>query len=223
MAKTSTGDKAGRVLRLLLNVRLPRIARALAAHGFGEAQIQEGWRLLHELSTVPLEPARLGTTNPGLAELDAWENRWFPIAGVALARHVPAVHARLFGNLAQTRGNAVALSVDTFVARYDELVASATAPGLEAHTAKELLDERGLTREVVDEARALLASLRRRASASLAPQDPAGAKRAAATAALWSWYIEWSAIARIAIRERVLLVQLGLLTPRVAKESDEAA
>lgn len=114
--------------------------------------------------------------------------------------------------------------MDTFVARYDELVARATTPGSEAHTAKALLDERGLTREVVDEARALLATLRRAAPASSSEGGGAtSAKRAEATAALWSWYLEWSAIARVALRERVLLVQLGLLTPRVAKEGEEVA
>ncbi len=35
-----------------------------------------------------------------------------------------------------------------------------------------------------------------------------------AEAAMWGWYLEWSKIARIAIKQRVLLKELGFLSTR---------
>lgn len=39
---------------------------------------------------------------------------------------------------------------------------------------------------------------------------------ARAESALWSWYLEWSAVANLAVKRPSLRVQLGLLTPHSA-------
>src|SRR6478752_755743 len=49
----SIGNKAERVLRLLIGVRNPRVAAALAGYGFSEQTIQEGWDLLQALGRRP--------------------------------------------------------------------------------------------------------------------------------------------------------------------------
>ena len=38
---------------------------------------------------------------------------------------------------------------------------------------------------------------------------------------LWSWYLEWSRIARVAVTRRASLRQLGFVAPRVDPTDDE--
>lgn len=38
---------------------------------------------------------------------------------------------------------------------------------------------------------------------------------------MWSWYLEWSQIARVAIKQRALLKELGFLTTRRGEEESE--
>src|SRR5688500_10283966 len=120
--RLSLGDKTARVIRFLLGVRNPRIATALAGYGFKSADMEEGWKLINDLgrgklAVLPTGPRDMET----LLQLDAWENQWFPIAQATLDRRFPALSARFFLNLVQTEGPEVAISVRTFVERYDEL------------------------------------------------------------------------------------------------------
>jgi len=39
-------------------------------------------------------------------------------------------------------------------------------------------------------------------------------------AAMWAWYLEWSQIARVAIKQRSLLKELGFLAARRGGEDD---
>lgn len=147
-----------------------------------------------------------------LLKLDAWENQWFPIAQAALDRRFPAVSARFFLNLVQTEGPEVAITVRTFVDRYDELVAGDQKYGAEGPKAQQLLNQRGVTPGVVADAQALLAALTQLAQ----PAEPVSEAAEAALleeaeAAMWAWYLEWSKIARIAIKQRLLLKELGFL------------
>jgi hypothetical protein len=214
----SLGEKAHRTLRLLMGLRNPRIASALVAYGFDEADMNEGWALLKALGQSKLE--LLPDEPPGgdtLQALDAWENRWFPIARATLTHRYPEVHAKMFLNLTQTEGNEVAISVHALVSRYDAL----DDIGAQGTEAKELLKKRGLTPAVVDEARALLDSLgkiERVAPTPSAEQMKVELNRA--EAALWNWYLEWSQVARVAIKQRVLLRQLGFGGGRAAGEQE---
>jgi hypothetical protein len=218
----SLGDKAQRALRLLLGLRNPRVSSALAPYGFSEADINEGWTLLQALGRGKLSISAIPSTNvEAIQQLDQWENRWFPIAMASLARRYPAVHARLFLNLSQTDGPEVAVSVGTFLERYDELADPNGRYGAEGPKAKELLQTRGLTAEVLDEARLLLEALARVAPSKTPPSaDELKTDLARAEEQLWAWYLEWSQVARTAIRQRVLLRQLGFLGDRGSPEEE---
>lgn len=219
----SLGDKTFRVIRFLLGLRNPRVATALTGYGFKDEDMQEGWGLINalgkgKLSVLPAGPRDMET----LLKLDAWENQWFPIAQAALERRFPAVAARFFLNLVQTEGPEVAISVRAFVDRYDELVAGSEKYGPEAQKAAELLTTRGVSAGVVNEAKVLLTKLTKVAE----PAEPVSveeqeAELEAAEAALWGWYLEWSKIARIAIKQRPLLRQLGFLSVRRGAEEEE--
>jgi hypothetical protein len=118
-------------------------------------------------------------------------------------------------NLSQTAGPEVVLSVGTFVARLEALGADVDGrPDATGREARALLARRGLTAEVVAQARSLLDRLAATAEAEEAGRAPDAAHRerqTAAEAALWGWYREWSTITRAVIANRNHLRQLGFL------------
>jgi len=212
MARLTVGQKAERVLALMLGLRKQKIAETLAAHGFSDDDMAEGWQLMQGLTRTRLGIiAGIAAASPGLVQkVDAWENKWFPIAESALKRHQPALHAWMFRNLTQTEGAAALLSVGTFIERHDALTKPPSKGGPDDSTigeaAKKLLTKRGITKEVIDEARALLEEA---GTLEESVPQPAELDYTAAEAALWSWYLEWSTIARSAITSRKLLRELG--------------
>jgi len=221
--KLSLSDKTFRVIRFLLGLRSPRIATALAGYGFKQEDRDEGWALINALGkstlgAMPSVPRDMET----LLKLDAWENQWFPIAFAALDRRFPAVNAKFFLNLTQTEGPGVAISVRTFVDRFDELGAGVDKFGAEAPKALELLIQRGVTAAVVQEAKTLLASLTQLAAPAELPSiEEQEESLAEAELAMWSWYLEWSQIARVAIKQRALLRELGFLNTKRGEEEEE--
>jgi hypothetical protein len=223
--RRSLEDKIGRVVRFLLGLRNPRVTAALAGHGFKQRDRDEGWQLVMALgkSDMAALPEAPGDTRT-LLELDAWENRWFPIAQAALDRRFPAVSARFFLNLRQTEGPEVVISVRAFVERYDELAMGDAKYGPDAKDAQELLCERGLTPAVVAEAKTNLAALMEVAPPiELHSPDAAATEAKQAEAAMWSWYLEWSRIARVAIKQRALLKELGFLATKRGFADEESA
>ena len=216
------GMKAQRCLRLLLGLRNPRVANALAFYGFSEKDVEEGWELLQACGRTRFDadvaaPGDVATINA----LDQWEDKWFPISSAALQRHYPATHARLFLNLSQTEGPEVAMSVRTFLDRFEGMANGEGNYGAEGRKAAELLVRRGMTAAVITEARSLLSTLGKVAP----PQVPFSieeqkAELVRAEDAMWAWYLEWSAMTRVAIKQRSLLKQLGFLTDRGGAEEE---
>jgi hypothetical protein len=216
-------QKAERVLKLLLGLRNIRIASALAAHGFKKEDLDEGWSLLRGLARIQLDalPATLTADPSLLGLLDDWENRWFPIVDATLARNFPEVHEKVFLNLAQETGQAVIVTVGTFLDRFDALDQDSAGP--RSKDARALLARRGLSPAVLDAARRVLEQLGSIESVEpLAEPEESAAHFEQAEAALWAWYLEWSRVARVAIRDRRSLRALGFLTRAASGASDEA-
>lgn len=204
MARLTVGQKAQRVLGFLMGLGNPANLRAMQVYGFDQAAHEEGWTLLRRSASNRLGVQRATVATRGPVEgLDAWENHWFPIIAAVLLRHHPDAHATVFHNLGQTSGKEVVLSVGTLVDRIDELGDdSPVMATLRTH---------GLTDEVLDEARGLLVQVMQ---PPVAEEPPAGVVRILDTEAedaMWSYYRQWSAIARHAITDRRLLRQLGFL------------
>jgi hypothetical protein len=213
--KLSMGQKAERVLKLLLGLENERVMGALLAYGFTEADKNEGWALLRGLGQGKLSQMPNTVVNSNVVQqLDKWENRWFPVASASLARRYPQVHERLFLNLSQTEGPEVVISVRTLIDRLDQLSAGHADYGPDAAAARKLLETRGLTEAVVNEARAVLESLGR---IDIKPAPPVAREQqqeqlSKAESEMWAWYLEWSQLARVAIKQRSLLRQLGFLS-----------
>jgi hypothetical protein len=222
---TSITEKTSRTLKLLLNVHHSLILPVMEAHGYAKEDDDEGWELLRAISyaknRIAKPPAPNTTT---IHRIDTWENVWFPIAQATLTRRFPAVAAKFFHNLSQMSGADVVVSVQLFLDRYDDLTKEESGYGPEGAQAKEMLAARGLTPAVLDEARALLLALRDPRPA-LSPESLEQAKIDAQKAedALWGWYLEWSPIARMATKNRVLLHQLGFLSGAYASSDDDEA
>lgn len=219
MARLTIGQKAERVLKLLMGLRNPRVAAALAAHGFTEDDLREGWRLLAALTRQRLS-IQVQVEDPHMmAELDAFENKWFPIVRVALERHNPQVAEQLFMNLYQTEGVEVVVSVRTFLERIAQMQQAADPYGPNGIEAWQLLQRRGLTAERVAEAQEMLQKL---GTFREEPQpEPSAEEQALAEQALWSWYLEWGGIARATLSDRRLLRSLGFLQNRRSRSDEE--
>jgi len=184
--------------------------------------LQEGWKLLQGVSRVKLDASPANASSNTIDKLDAWENRWFPIAMATLERRFPAVHAQVFKNLSQTSGPAVAVSVGTFIERFDEMAAGAGAYGAEGVAAATVLAARGLSAAVIAEARGLLDTVGKIAvEPNVASLDEDQEALAKAEVALWAWYLEWSQIARIAVTQRSLLKQMGFIATHTKSDDSD--
>lgn len=220
MPRLTTGQKSQRALQFMLGVRNRRARRALAAHGFREEDFDDGWDRLKAITKSRLndEPVEIDPTL--VRDLDEWENRWFPIVDAVLRNNYPAVHKRVFLNLRQTEGAEVIFSVSTLLDRLEEIALPADEGGsADGRAARKLLERRGLTDDIVGSARELLAQIGTlEADDEEADIELDQQEREAAEKRLWSWYLEWSAIARVAIRDRRMLRALGFL--RTVKRAD---
>lgn len=201
----------------MLGLRNPRSLALLASRGFGQSDLDEGWKLLRNLAKVSFDAPPPKKADPKLiVELDEWENTWFPVADATLSRRFPAVHADVFRNLSQTEGPAVVVSVGTFVERLTGLRDGAG----ERQQAAELLAARGLDEGTLAKASALLVKLGKPETHESPPDLEAQREGAAAAEEeLWSWYREWSQLARGVITDRRLLRELGFL--KIARPAED--
>jgi len=211
MAKLTIGQKAVRTLAFLMGLRNRQVAVALAAHGFTQEDIDEGFQRLAALTNGRLDVVPIPTTaDPTqVRSLDLWENRWFPIVNATLRVRFPALHAMIFNNLTQTEGIEVIVSVSTMLSRLD-----AASKDEKNKAAFALLARRGLTDAILADAKRLLKAVATvettiEEKPSITPEQDA-----ALETALWDWYLEWSGIARAALTDRRALRALGFLSDR---------
>ncbi len=212
MAKLRVGQKAHRVLDFLVGVGHRDARRALEGLGFTDADLEEGWKRLRALSYVSaLGPSE--TAQDPLIALSAWESRWFVVCEVVLRLNFPAVHALVFHKLRRTEGAEVVMSIATLLDRLELIARPEEDGGMgeEGRRARALLDKRNLNDEVLAQGRRLLARIGEEPAAPFQDEVDAQdrAARAAAEQHLWSWYLEWSTLARLAISDRRLLRSLG--------------
>jgi len=216
-------QKAERALSLLLGLRHPEVAEVLAQSGFEQADIDDGFERIKALTSGTLErrAPRESSSQGTLAQLDAWENRWFPVIDASLKARHPQAHEWLVGRLRQASG---ILLAPTMMMLVERLVALPEEPslGAEGKAARALLEKRGLTAAVLQEAVELTEGLRRPESSRphVAP-DVEGQRKA--EAALWAWYLEWSTIARAGIKDKRLLRECGLSAGKKAAREAAAA
>lgn len=218
MAGFSVEQKPNRVVTLMLGFQDPRIASAMAAYGFTEADAEDGVNLLRDVVRPQLGRLPSPAAGPEIIEqADKFENKWFPIATATLRRHYPELCDFVFLNLSQTSGPQVIVSVDTFLHRLDELRDKKNGP-----EALKLLAKRGLNPAVMDKARSIIQQV---GDVPQAPPDDSEAWAKAheeAVDKLWQWYLEWGTIAQTAVTSRRLLKKLGYLQSAGPGDEGEA-
>jgi len=211
--------EAVRTLAFLMGLRYRQVAVALAAHGFTQADIDEGFQRLAALTNGRLDVVPIpATADPAqVRALDLWENRWFPIVNATLRVRFAELHAIIFNNLTQTEGIEVIVSMSTMLSRLD-----AASKDQKNKAAFALLSQRGLTDTIIADAKRLLKAVATvettiEEKPSITPEQDARLETE-----LWDWYLEWSGIARAAISDRRALRALGFLSDRgTAVDDDE--
>ena len=223
MARLTIGQKAARVLKLLMGLRHRRAAGAIIQHGFDQKQLEQGWKLLRAVVGDRLDVSAPPPADPrALEQIDLFENKWFPIASASLKHRFASVHERLFRNLSQTEGPEVVISVGTFLDRLESLDKTEDGrPDAEGEKARKLLVERGLQPRVIAAARGLLDEIGTIEESAPMDLEERARLEEQAENELWAWYLEWSTIARTAISDRRLLRSLGFLAVSGSKAGDE--
>lgn len=216
MTRMTIGQKGARVLKFLLGLRHPEILATLATYGFDEKQLQDGWTRLTALRRGRYRP--MYVQDPRITrELDEFENEWFPVIGAALTHRYPKVRSYLFDGLPRRTENEVAATVPEFLERLDALAGGAL--GAEGQEARKFLETRGFDGAALTRGRALVARL-----GTAAPLPGIATARSDSLIAeehLWAWYLEWSEIARVAVKNRRLLRLLGFLTKKRGEADEE--
>lgn len=148
------------------------------------------------------------------------------MAGAALATEFPDQHTFLFQDLEPQTGPGAVVSITTFLDRLDALESSkdrkATRKADEAALAK--LSDRGITAKERTRLRGLLTVALGSPNADAAPPSikaspKAEAEQRAAKIELWTFYAEWTEIARADIKRRDYLIQLGMAKRKVRAKS----
>jgi hypothetical protein len=205
---------APRALSLLTGIgKVPYLADAMRAQGFGEAEAAEGYALIQR-ATQPLPDA-----TPSMPSAVSAALRTLSGEGLSFVRRVQALFARRSPALAREVfatvdvSGAPVLVVGAVLDRLDALRADARA---EVVATMMLLEQRALGAEK----RAELATLVRVATGQETlpveggPDGDARAAREAAQLALYRWYADWSETARAVARHRSDLIILGLARRR---------
>ena len=202
-------EKAEALLRLLLGLRHPRIAEALASRGFTDEDLEEGFTLLRRATRATMATVPRTAPPPRGDALMAWQREWFPLAAAALHRRSPAAHDHLFAGLSEMP----VPRLIGFLERWDRLPLSKKQGGLGpvGRDAIALLARRGLTAEVLAEGRALTELARALPTEPATDGEDEATTFAEADAALWAYCLEWRQVVRSRVKDRRLLRRLGFL------------
>ncbi len=233
------------ILRCLLGISEPEVALRAARLGYTKEEHAQGWRLIEAASGASVtfdellaeadrrlsapEASRLRAI---LGELDVFENKWYPLAGTAIARFVPperreVVRQAFFSDMSQQPlGPGVVGSCEKLLGRAAGLRTS-SEPG--AAAAYEALVQKGLTPPLTKHIAALIAEAKTFVVAPPAVDEEARAaahaklfaERRAAYEQLNLWYMDWAQLFRGELTYNQLL-RLGLIRrPGVRAEEAE--
>ena len=173
MARLTTGEKAERVVGFIVGMRQPAAAAAMKRAGFTDEDLVQGLMLMAGITQGRLSNS--AAVDPDIvAQVEASENRWYPVIEAVLKSNFPDAHEAVFRNLPQTIGAEVIISVgmllDRIAAQPDEVRA--------------LLAKRMVTSDMLADARAMVDTIRALPNTDHVVQAEQDEK---AVHALWAW------------------------------------
>ena len=208
---------------------VPVIKEMMKAVGYTEEVHEKAWVLLYRALRTPRpwEVEGLPVVVPqkaACAEVEAFEDKYIPLARLALGRRCPEQAKYLFADLERAEGGAVLGMVHTFLYRRRALLDGSDpdrASSREAdRAAMELLAERGL----IDDGKASHLAALIEIATRMAPDpeviahDPADeAAYLALMDEVKAWLDEWRESARIAVPQRRYRIIMGLARVRRRK------
>ena len=194
------------------------IRAAFSQRGYSEEIHQNAWMSVLKAAGFYKDP-QSGTQRPeaaaALAVIDAWDEPTFNLAHAILAP-MPEQQAFVFDGLEAQSGAASVGSVTTLLDRLDELETSKErkATRKEDLAAIAKLAERRIDANERKRLRDLLAVATGFSDPTVVDSPKAAKQKEEqrqAKIAVWYYYNEWSAIARLDIKRRDYLIQLGLV------------
>lgn len=220
--KYTLNQKCEKTGTLLVGLREPEIAKHLRRRGFTGEVLKEGWGLFNAVVRARLRRTPARTRDKVLLNIvDQFEKEWFAIVQLTLTRHYPVIGVELRPNLIRSEGKAVVWSVSFFLERLTEMNDPEGMFGADGPAARALLEERGLTDEVIAPVADALDQLDSFAApVPVASTETSAADLKAAEDAMWAWYVEWSGMARRDIDDGNILRALGLGKRRSARTID---
>ncbi|MBU1238252.1 hypothetical protein KKF84_16710 [Myxococcota bacterium] len=218
MAQFTREEKFFKQLKFLISFNNPKVVALMAARGFDQESLDEGWRHLRGAAgwmfAIPeSEKGILFADNSEmLTKLDAWENTWFDVADAGLNRKFPIMHKKIFTNLTKASGFGVDKKIRTFLDRIDDLEEMTVNEGEEnPREALEMLEKRGLTKKERDYAKSLLKAVLDNPMPEEFMVDPKVIEtKKRAEEDLWAWYLDWRKTARTIVGNEKLRAIMGI-------------
>lgn len=211
-----------RALKMLGYIGRTRpVFAVMQAGGFTQADLQEGWVLLHETAgyvAATSDPIRDQKAAESLAYLDSWDEPNFRRLRAGVRRKHPAAESFLFDGISPGVGTEAIISVSTILDRVDKLANGPHAAALVT------LEERGLTPKVRAELREHVTIAKGFNAPARAPET---GKQVAdchreKLVALKMWFDDWAETARTSKLSRFHLIHLGLAKAKKAAKTGAA-
>ena len=209
MAKLRFGTKAAKTANLLVGLRKASVAQQLRPFGLTALTLDFGWKLFADVTDLRWEKVLSKPTRRAdvVTEADAFEDEWVPVIKIVLQAHYPQIADKLFAELVRTEGKAAAISVHVLLERLEAMKTGESPFGEEGKNAYEYLQTRGLSDDIVSGAKNGISRLKSVQEEKVVVFDEVALQKA--EAAMWSFYLEWSAIARHVIKDGNILRELG--------------
>jgi hypothetical protein len=213
-----------RALKFLRAVgRSSVIRRLLQGRGYTQADHAQGWKLITAVAGVELEPPddiEDRDARAALRTLNEADEDVLGLIDVTLKHQHPKLHEKLLSGLAPHTDEAKASVVIKLV--LERLASLEQATDQDARAANDKLARRGLDAAERQRLAGLIetAQRARQEAGPLPSNSESEAAYLNRLRELRAWYEEWSGVARIVIKRRDLLIQLGLANRRASRTAD---
>ncbi len=208
-ARTTLEARALRMLRTLGTSAA--IRSAMAAHGYTQAEHEEGWNLCVALGGyrgTPVE-SNEAAIRAALAAVTDFAHRDLARLASGVKRFFPEQYEALFGGLVMTTEANPVVEANLFLDRYEAM--NGKGAKKTDHAVVALLAQRGFDKDAAAKLGAELEATRVEPEANITSTDAErDARRDALLQKLQVWFDDWSLTARMTFHRKDHLIRLGI-------------